>query len=177
MMVSLDGYYEGPNGELDWHHVDSEFNDYAVEFLNQVDTLVMGRKTYEIMAAWWPTAQAMDEDPIVAQKMNDLKKLVASKSLQKTQWNNTFIISNEVAGVLRAEKQKPGKDMAVFGSSNLMLTLMQYQLVDEYRIMINPIILGNGKSLFIGSNKKNGLKLSRTYSFNSGNIMLFYHPQ
>lgn len=175
-MVSLDGYYAGPNGELDWHHTDSEFNDYAVELLNQVDILVFGKKTYEMMAAYWPTEQAVENDPIVTEKMNSLSKIVASTTLQKAGWNNT-VIKKDIVNALRHEKNQPGKDLAVFGSSNLMLTLMENQLVDEYRMMVNPVILGEGLSLFHGSEKRAGLKLTRTYYFNSGNIMLVYHPQ
>lgn len=176
VMVSLDGYFEGPNGELDWHNVDNEFNDYAVELLNQVDTLVFGKKTYETMADYWPTAQALENDPIVAEKMNALKKIIASTTLHKVTWNNSVLVKEDIVNKLREEKNKTGKHLAVFGSSNLMLTLMENELVDEYRIMVNPVVLGKGHSLFNGSDKKGGLKLSQTYYFESGNIMLIYLP-
>ena len=96
-LTSLDGYFEGPNHEIDWHHVDEEFNDFAIEQLNTVDTLLFGRLTYEMMASYWPTGAAIKDDPIVAKKMNSLSKIVFSKTLSKTDWENTRLIKDNFA--------------------------------------------------------------------------------
>ena len=129
-MVSLDGYTEGPNGELDWHNVDEEFNDYAITFLHSVDTLLFGRKTYEMMAAYWPSPHAVKDDPIVAEHMNTLKKIVCSNTIKEVRWNNSELLDTNVAGHITQLKQQPGKDIAVLGSCGLMHTLMPHKLVD-----------------------------------------------
>lgn len=176
MMVSLDGYYEGVQGELDWHRADNEFNDYAVEFLNRVDLLLFGRKTYGIMEAWWPTPMAMETDPIVAEKMNALPKLVVSRTLEKANWNHTQVLKENVVEEIRQLKKQEGKHMALFGSSELALTLMEHGLIDEYHIFINPVVLGGGKALFQGAREKLNLQLVHTRAFDSGNLLLVYHP-
>src|SRR5215470_7634789 len=94
MMVSLDGYYQRPNGDIDWHMVDEEFNDFAIEQLNEVGTLVFGRVTYEGMASYWPTPDAIANDPAVAGMMNAIPKVVFSTTLDKADWNNTRLIKN-----------------------------------------------------------------------------------
>src|SRR6266536_5768477 len=91
-MVSIDGYYEGPNHEIDWHNVDAEFNDAAIKNLNSVDTLLFGRKTYQLMESYWPTEQALKDDPVIAGKMNSFAKIVVSKTLDKAEWNNSRLI-------------------------------------------------------------------------------------
>ncbi len=176
MMVSADGYFEGPNREIDWHNVDNEFNENAVEFLNTVDTLLFGRVTYELMAGYWPTPFARDDDPIIAERMNNLSKIVFSNTLQKVEWNNSRLIRGNVKDEISKLKNQPGKNIAVFGSSGLSVELMKHGLIDELAIMINPIILGNGKSLLKGLNSRYKLKLLRTKVFSSGNVALYYKP-
>src|SRR5258708_25381331 len=95
-MVSVDGFFAGPNGEIDWHNVDEEFNTFAIEQLDSVDTLVFGRVTYELMASYWPTAEALKDDSVVAAKMNALPKIVFSKTLEKVEWNNSLLAKNDV---------------------------------------------------------------------------------
>jgi dihydrofolate reductase len=176
MMVSLDGFFEGPNHALDWHNVDAEFNEFAIHQLNEVDVLLFGRKTYEMMASYWPTPAATKNDPIVAERMNNLPKLVFSRTLQKVEWNNSRLIKENVAEEISKLKQQPGKDMAIFGSSDLSVTLAKLGLIDEYRIMVNPVVLGNGTRLFAGMNHRLNLKLVKTKSFSSGNVLLYYVP-
>jgi len=176
MMISVDGYFEGPNREIDWHNVDNEFNDYAIGFLNSVDTLLFGRVTYELMAAYWPTDSALSDDPIVADKMNSLEKIVFSRTLKKADWHNTTLIKKDIAETVEILKDKPGKDIAIFGSSDLALALLPSGLIDELTILINPVILGQGKTLFRGIDSRLNLKLLRTKIFRSGNVMLCYKP-
>lgn len=174
VMVSLDGYVEGPNGELDWHNVDEEFNDYAITLLHSVDTLLFGRKTYEMMAAYWPSPHAVEDDPIVAEHMNTLKKIVCSNTIERVEWYNSELLNGNVAEHIFQLKQRPGKDIAVLGSCGLMQTLMPHKLVDEYRIITNPTVLGSGKPLFEGYNERLSLQHDKALIFNSGNVLNYY---
>ena len=176
LMVSLDGYFEGPNQEIDWHNVDAEFNEFALSQTNDVDTLLFGRVTYQLMASYWPTEAAKYDDPAVAERMNSLPKIVFSRTLDSVEWNNTRLIKDNVVEEITKLKQQPGKDIAIFGSSNLCVSLIKMGLIDEFRIMVNPIVLGDGHPLFNGLGGKLNLKLLKTKTFNSGNVLLYYQP-
>jgi dihydrofolate reductase len=176
MQVTLDGYFEGPNREIDWHNVDTEFNEYAIDMLNSVDTLLFGRVTYELMASYWPTPDAIKNDPIVAEKMNTLPKIVFSKTLNKVEWNNTRLVKDVISKEIEKMKQGPGKDMAILGSGSIMSEFAQRGLIDEYRIMVNPSVLGDGKPLFKGIKDRLNLKLTKTRTFGNGNVLLYYQP-
>jgi dihydrofolate reductase len=176
LVTSVDGYYEGPNGEFDWPVVDDEFNQFAIEQLDEVDTLIFGRRTYEGMASYWPTPAAQENDPKVAAAMNGLAKIVASRTLQEATWANTRLISDDVAGELTRLKQQPGKDMVIMGSSALTVNLVQAGVVDELRIMVMPVVLGDGHSLFRTAEDRFSLKLVNVKPFESGNVWLTYQP-
>src|SRR5689334_15159403 len=138
-MVSLDGFFAGPNGELDWHVVDEEFNEFAIDQLNAMDALIFGRVTYEGMLSYWPTQIAIENDPEIADKMNTLPKLVFSKTLDRVewgQWDNARLIKGDIGEEIAKLKQQPGKDMVIFGSGSIVSTLAQLGLIDEYRILI-----------------------------------------
>ena len=175
-MVTLDGFFEGSNHEIDWHNVDGEFNEFAIEQTGAVDMLLFGRVTYQLMASYWPTPDAIKNDPIVAGLMNRLPKIVFSRTLDKAEWNNTRLVKDHIAEEISKLKQQPGKDLALFGSANLMSTLMQLDLIDEHRIMVNPVILGSGNPLFKRAKDKLNLKLIRTRIFGNGNVLLCYQP-
>ena len=176
MLTSLDGFFEDLDKNINWHHVDEEFNKFAIEQLNSVDTLLFGKITYELMASYWPTSEAVANDPVVASKMNSLPKIVFSKTLATIKWQNTRLIKDNFMGEVSRLKQQPGKDMIIFGSSDLAVTFIEYGLIDEFRIMVNPVALGGGKSLFKGLQNKLEFKLLKTKTFNSGNVLLFYEP-
>ena len=176
MMVTLDGYFEGPNKEIDWHVVDDEFNEFAIDQLNSVDILLFGRVTYELMAGYWPTPYATTNDPVVAGKMNSIPKIVFSRTLNKVDWQNTRLVKENFVEEIRKLKQQPGKDLIIFGSSDLAVTFIQQGLIDEFRIMVNPVVLSNGKPLFKGLPQKLDLKLQKARTFNSGNVLLYYRP-
>ncbi len=175
-MISLDGYFEGPNKELDWHLVDGEFNDYAAELLDSLDTLLFGRVTYQLMAGYWPSREALTNDPIIAGKMNALQKVAFSTTLDRAEWNNTRLVKTDGAAEIRRLKQQPGKDMAIFGSSDLTVSLRDTSLVDEYRIFIAPVFLGSGKTLLHGLKDRLPLRLASTRVFKSGLVLLSYQP-
>jgi dihydrofolate reductase len=176
MMVSLDGYFEGPKHELDWHNVDKKFNEFAAAQLNETGDILFGRKTYQLMESYWPTEKGKKDDPLVAAKMNELPKTVFSKTLEKPKWNNTRLVTKNISEEVEKLKQQPGKDIAIFGSSNLCVSFMEMGLIDELRIMVNPVVLGEGHTVFGGIKGKLKLKLQKTMSFNSGNVLLNYSP-
>jgi dihydrofolate reductase len=177
MMVTLDGFFEGPDHDIDWHNVDEEFNEFAIDQLNEVDALLFGRVTYQGMASYWPTQFAKENDPIIADKMNTIPKFVFSKTLDKVDWNNSRLVKENIAGEVSQLKQQQGRDLAIFGSANLTMSLLQMGLIDELRIMVNPVVLGKGKPLFTGIHDKVKLKLIKTRTFRSGNVLLSYQPE
>lgn len=177
MMITLDGYFEGPNRELDWHIVDDEFFRTAVDLLNSADTLLFGRVTYQMMAEYWPTPAAIADDPVIAERMNSLPKIVFSSTLDKSEWQNTRIVKGDAVEFVTALKQQPGMNMVIFGSSDLAVTLLKQGLLDEIRLIVSPLILGNGKSLFKGFNDILKLTLVETRTFPSGSVFLRYLPE
>jgi dihydrofolate reductase len=176
MVVTLDGYYEGPNGEFDWPNVDDEFYEFSISQLNDIDTLLFGRVTYEGMANFWPTPAALESDPEVADRMNTIPKIVFSTTLDTADWQNTTLVKENVAETVSKLKREPGKYLAVFGSPNLTVSLLEQGLVDELRVMVNPILLGAGKSLFRTLQDRVPLQLRQTTTFSSGNVLLTYRP-
>jgi len=175
--MTLDGFFEGPNKELDWHNVDKEFNEFASEQLLSADILLFGRITYELMKSYWPTETGTKDDPIIAEKMNTMPKIVFSRTLEKAGWNNTRLIKENIAEEIKKLKQQPGKDLMIMGSANLSSTLRQLNLIDEYRIMINPLVLGKGNPLFKNKDGKLDLRLIKSRVFSSGNVLLCYEPK
>jgi dihydrofolate reductase len=176
MVVTLDGYYEGPNGEFDWPNVDADFNEFSISQLNDIDTLLFGRMTYEMMASYWPTPSALEFDPIIAERMNSIPKVVFSKSLTEATWQNSTLISEDVATAVPKLKEEDGGTLAVFGSPTLTVSMLEDGLVDELRVMVMPVLLGDGKSLFTGLRDRVHLKLGPTTVFSSGNVLLMYEP-
>lgn len=175
-MVSLDGYFAGPKGELDWHNVDTEFNEFAINQLTEVEMILFGEVTYEMMACYWTTDEAKKNDPIVAKLMNDLPKVVVSQKLKTADWSNTKIVRDDVNNRISELKDRAAKDIAIFGSSMLSVSLMEAGLIDELRIMVNPVILGKGRSIFDGLDSRLKLRLVSNRLFKSGNILLCYQP-
>jgi len=180
MMVSLDGYFEGLNHDLSWHNVNDEFNKFAIAQLREADTILFGRRTYQLMENYWPSKAAIQDDPQVASLMNNTPKVVVSKTLEKVietkNWKNiTLITDNIKEEILKLKKQK-GKDIILLASNNFSITLLKEGLLDEVRIMINPVVLGKGTPLFYGIKDKLNFRLFNTKIFNSGNVLLYYIP-
>jgi dihydrofolate reductase len=176
IVQTVDGYYEGPNGEFDWPNVDDEFNEFAIEQIDALDLLVFGRRTYEGMAAYWPSTDAVRDDPAVAERMNAKEKVVFSTTLERAEWNNTRLVRDDLAEEVRKLKDQPGRYIGVFGSIELTKNLVELGLVDELRIMIHPILLGAGHSLLHGLETRVALKLVDSRIFASSNVMLIYAP-
>lgn len=176
-MVTADGFFAGPHGEIDWHNVDAEFNDYAIDLLTSVDALVFGRVTYQMMAAYWPTPEATTDDPTVAGHMNRLSKIVLSNSLKAADWDNTRLITGDAAAAFNDLKQQPGKDMVIFGSGTIVSQFTRLGLIDEYRIIVNPVVLGAGRTMFSGLAEQVNLTLIDAKPCRNGNVVLYYRPR
>jgi dihydrofolate reductase len=174
--VSLDGFFSGPHGEIDWQVLDLEFDTYSNDLLNSIDTLLFGRVTYQLMAAYWPSPVGTAYDPLIAEKMNHLEKIVISETLDNLEWNNSRLMKGDIADEITKMKQQPGKDIAILGSVSIISLLTQLGLIDEFRIIVAPVILGKGRSLFIDSDDRLPLKLIETKTFQSGNVLLCYQP-
>jgi dihydrofolate reductase len=170
-MVTLDGMFEGPDRDISWFVFDDELEKYILETQLAADTLLFGRVTYELMAAYWPTA----EGPI-AKFMNSVKKIVLSRTLSKVDWANTTLVNDHAPEEIAKIKQKPGRDIFVFGSADFSQTLMRHGLVDEYRFGVNPVVLGQGTPFFKGGETQANLKLIETRPLNSGLVILHYEP-
>jgi dihydrofolate reductase len=174
MSVSLDGYVEGPKHEIDWHLVDNEFNAYAVDMLEASDVLIMGRRTYELMAAAWPADT--ENDPVVKEKMNSTPKLVFSRTLKKVEWQNSRLATGTIADEVARLKQVPGDGVLPVGGSELAAAFLDRGLMDELHIILTPVLLGGGNTVFDGIKKRHRLRLLSTKQFKSGNIVLIYEP-
>lgn len=170
-MISADGLFEGQDNDISWHIVDEEVNEFIIEQMKTTDTILFGRKTFEVMENFWPTKEAFDIYPTVATYMSRYLKLVFSTTRNCSSWNNTKFVSGNAPEVIKKLKYNIGKDLFIFGSADLCKTLIEYNLVDEFRLMVNPIILGNGKPLF---HTKMNWQLLKTKVFGNGNVLLCY---
>jgi dihydrofolate reductase len=170
MMMSLDGDMEGPDRELDWHVTDDEWQRYVLDMFKTIDTIVFGRVTYQMMASFWPSATSPE-----APMMNELPKLIFSRTLETVDWQNSKLAKGDVAEEIGRLKRAPGKDIAVFGSADLASTLLELGLVDEIRIFVNPVVLGSGHPMFKNADRM-AVKLLEARAFASGNVLLTYRP-
>lgn len=174
--MTLDGFFADTDGALNWHTVDDEFHAFALQQLESVDTILFGRVTYQLMANYWTTGAAAKRDPLVAAKMNQTAKVVFSRTLDRVDWANSRLVKEKAAEEVAALKKQapPAKDMIILGSAQLSATLTQSSLIDEYRIMVNQVVLGRGLPLFPRSGGRLKMKLLNTRTFRSGNVLLAY---
>jgi dihydrofolate reductase len=175
--VTLDGYFVDRNGDMTWaHNQDAEWNAFAAENASGGGELVFGRITYEMMASFWPTPQAIQSMPIVAEGMNKTPKVVFSRTLDQAAWNNTKLVKGDIAAEVRRMKKEPGPGMAILGSGSIVSQLAQEGLIDEFQIVVNPVVLGKGRTMFDGINETLALKQTKTRTFGNGNVLLCYEP-
>lgn len=175
--VTLDGYFADMNGDLSWAHKnDAEWNAFVADNAKGGGLLLFGRITYELMASYWPTPYAIENDPIVAKQMNNLPKVVFSRTMDKALWSNTKLVKSDMAPEIRKMKEEPGEDMVILGSGSIVSQLAQERLIDEYQIVVNPVVLGKGRTMFDGTKEKLTLKLTKTRTFGNGNVLLCYEP-
>jgi dihydrofolate reductase len=180
MIVSLDGYIEGPHHELDWFEDgDAQFEQYCDEMLDSVGLALYGRRAYELMLSYWPNAETNPRsaaDLIFARKMNALPKLVLSRTLERADWNNTQILRDRVAETITDLKRQPGKPIVAWAGAGLVATLAGLNLVDEYRLIVHPVLLGKGTPMFQGLPQRQKLRLTRTSQLGRNLAVLCYEP-
>ncbi|WP_329182417.1 dihydrofolate reductase family protein [Streptomyces sp. NBC_01477] len=176
MSVSLDGFMEGPQREIDWHLVDDELHDYFNAHLREMGAFLDGRVTYELMAEYWPTA---DEDPSspgpvreFARIWREMPKIVYSRTLERAEWNAT-VVREVVPAEVEALKAGPGGDLAL-GGADLAAAFAAHDLIDEYLIYVHPVLLGAGKRLFPAAADRTGLRLVESRAFGNGVVLLRY---
>jgi dihydrofolate reductase len=175
--ITLDGYFEGlEKGDISWHRHDKEENEFAAAMLKKGNTLLFGRVTYEMMAGYWPTPFAANNDPVVAAGMNNAEKIVFSRTMKKAEWNNTRVVNGNIAAEIRRMKQEPGTDLTLLGSGSIVTRFAEQGLIDEYQIMMDPVVLGSGTPLFSNLGHKLNLILTSSRTFASGVILLCYKP-
>jgi dihydrofolate reductase len=185
--VSADGYFAAADGNLDWVVQDDEIGKAAAAGMSDTDTILFGRRTYEMFARFWP--HALDDSPTapnphggsrspemraMAVWLNETPKLVFSRTLKHLSWNNSRLVHELDTRAIEAMKQQPGGDMIVFGSGSLVSQLTEHGLIDEYQFVVSPILLGNGRSPLSGMAKSRRVELVEAQAYRSGNVKLRY---
>ena len=175
--VTLDGYFTDQSGDLSWaHKQDPEWTAFVADNAQGGGVLLFGRITYEMMASFWPTPVAIESFPLVAEGMNNAPKVVFSRTLDQASWNNTKLVKDDMAAEIRRMKNEIGKDMVILGSGTIVSQLAHEGLIDEFQIVVNPVVLGKGRTMFEGVKEKLPLKLTKTRAFGNGNVLLCYEP-
>ncbi|QLG28259.1 dihydrofolate reductase [Halorarum halophilum] len=172
--VTVDGCYAGPDGEIDWFVWNDETERYSRDQIDSFDTILFGRTTYELMEEYWPTSAADEEDPAITEAMNSLPKVVFSETLERVDWENSRLVDGDVEDEVRELKAQPGEDIVIFGSGSLVQTLTNLGLIDEYRLFVNPVVLGPGKRLFEDVEAEVDLELLDSRTFSNGVVLLDY---
>lgn len=177
--ITLDGYFVGANGDFSWARTgndDPEYSAFVAENASGGGQLLFGRVTYELMASYWPTPTAHQHDPVVADAMNSMPKVVFSRTLDSTLWNKTKLVKGDILAQIRKMKEEPGPGMAIFGSGTIISQLALENVIDEYQFVVNPVVLGKGRTMFEGIQQKLILKLTKTRAFKNGKVLICYEP-
>jgi dihydrofolate reductase len=176
--ITLNGFYKGANGDISWHKDnDPEKDAYAMEGLQSDSTLLFGRVTYELMAGFWPSPDALQFAPAMAEGMNKAEKIVFSTTLKDANRNNTQLVKSNMIEKVQQLKQQPGKNMTILGSGNIITQLAEEGLIDEFLFMVDPVVIGKGTPIFNNIHHSLQLELVSTRSFKkSGAVLLCYRP-
>jgi dihydrofolate reductase len=177
IQISLDGYYCDARGDMGFAHKppdDEEWQEFVQGNTGAGGMLLFGRVTYELMANWWPTPMAAEALPEVAARMNEMPKLVASRTLTHVDWVNSTLIRDDLAGTVRRLKEAPGPDITILGSGSIVTQLADLRLLDELQVVLNPVAWGAGKALFAGLNQRLVLTTAKSRRFGNGSIVLWY---
>jgi dihydrofolate reductase len=177
--VSLDGFFSTPTGDMAWMHrsdQDAQLREFVAGNAAGESVLVFGRKTYDLMAAFWPTPAAAAQMPAVARGMNAAPKLVFSRTLTRATWSGSTILRGDPVSELGRLKDEPGAPLVILGSGSLVGPLAAAGLIDEYQVLVLPVVLGVGRTMFSGLDRPVDLALKSTRAFRSGQVFLVYEP-
>jgi dihydrofolate reductase len=174
--VTVDGYFTDKNGDMSWAHKqdDPEWNAFTAENAKSGGELLFGRVTYDLMASFWPTPAAAKMFPEVAEGMNKSPKVVFSRKMDQASWNNTRVIKGDLAEEIRKLKQAPGDGLVLMGSGSIISQIALAGVIDEYQMVVNPLALGKGRTMFDGIKDQLNLTLASTRAFKNGNVLLTY---
>ena len=173
--VSLDGFFTDAKGDMSWAHTrDEEWQRFTNENAGGGAELVFGRKTYAMMASFWPTAQAKQAMPEVAASMNRMRKHVFSRGLQTLDWENSTLEKGDLVSAVRRLKAQGGPGLLIMGSGEIVSQLTEAGLIDEYQVVTVPLVIGKGRSLFEGVTARPRLRLTKSRSFQNGNVVSWY---
>jgi dihydrofolate reductase len=178
--VSLDGYFTGTDGDMGWAHKapdDKEWNAFVSGNARGGGALLLGRVTYEMMASFWPTPMALKMMPAVAAGMNRMTKYVFSRRRKKLSWENSELLTGDLVATVRKLKRSRGPDLAILGSGSLVAQLASSGLIDEYQVVVCPIVLGAGRTLFEGVTPPLRLKQTGSRAFANGSVVLTYRSE
>lgn len=174
--TTLDGYYKDPENDIQWHQHGPEEAEFSAASMAAGDTLLFGRVTFEMMEAFWPTPQAFENFPAVAEGMARAEKIVFSRAARQTNWENARYASEDLIDFVRRLKQTPGANLTLLGSGTILTQLADHGLIDTYQIMIDPVAIGDGRPIFAGLKQRLDLKLLDSRRFQSGVVLLTYEP-
>ncbi|HKR08207.1 MAG TPA: dihydrofolate reductase family protein [Gemmatimonadaceae bacterium] len=175
--ISVDGYFTDTKGDVTWaHQNDPEWQQFTNENVSGGGILLFGRVTYDMMQSYWPTPQARKQFPRVADRMNSAQKVVVSRTLNKVSWQNTRLIKGNLPQEVRKLKAGAGEGIVILGSGTIVSQLAQENLIDQYQLVVNPVVLGAGRTLFEGVNNQPRLKRVQSRTFKNGNVLLTYEP-
>jgi dihydrofolate reductase len=175
--ITLNGFFKGPNEDTSWHPHGGEAGEYANQASDVDNILLFGRKTYEMMESFWPSPMASQLFPIVAENMNKAQKLVCSNTLEKAEWQNTSILKGDIVEQIKQLKAKSKKPITILGSGSLLAQLSDANLIDEYMIMLDPIALVKGVSIFEGIQSDLQLELVSSRVFDKDGIILLNYKR
>ncbi len=175
--VTLDGYIADAQNDMSWAHqtpADDEWNAFVSGNAQGGGALMFGRITYDLMASYWPTPAAQAAMPVVADRMNRGPKFVFSRTLTQPEWQNTTVLTGDIAAVTRKLKSEPGPGIVILGSASIVAQLTAAGLIDAYQFVVHPVVLGAGKTMFAGLKDSVRLKLTNSRAFKNGNVVLTY---
>jgi dihydrofolate reductase len=179
--VTLDGFFTDERGDMSFAHrkeadADPEWREFTDKNASGDSEMLFGRVTYDMMAGWWPTPAARQAMPVVAKRMNEAPKVVFSRKMEKPEWVNTRLVKRNLVEEVRKMKEQKGPDLVLMGSGTIVAQLTQAGAIDVYHIVVNPVVIGEGRTLFEGVSRKLPLQLTASRAFKNGNVLLTYEP-
>lgn len=175
--ISLDGYFVSASGDMSWAHNgsnDPEYQAFVSGNASGDSEMLFGRVTYDMMAGFWPTPIAHQQMPVVADKMNNGRKVVFSRKMDEATWNNTRLVKGDLIKEVKTLKEEDGPDMVIMGSGSIISQLAAAGLIDTYQLVVNPVALGSGRTLFEGLPEMLSLKLKASRTFGNGKTVLTF---